>query len=122
MFFCIPIIFGCPSKIKPEGGESARLLCPNCHNLSVMRAKSTMWFELFWVPLVPLHWKHIWMCTICNWSQKVQKGQDDTKAPAESAAPASLATTPPSYTPPRQPGYQPAYIGQTGPAGSPAKV
>ncbi|KAF9483838.1 hypothetical protein BDN70DRAFT_798842 [Pholiota conissans] len=78
MFLCIPIVFGCPNKIKPEGQEAPRV-CPQCHNLSVIRAKRTMWFELFWLPLIPIHWKHIWICTICQWNQEVQKDTKDAQ-------------------------------------------
>ncbi|KAF8201608.1 hypothetical protein BJ912DRAFT_945873 [Pholiota molesta] len=117
MFLCIPIVFGCPSKIKPEGQEAPRL-CPQCHNLSVIRAKRTMWFELFWLPLVPIHWKHIWICTICQWNQEVQKNAPDQgleATAAQGAVQPSFGATPQAQVAPRRPGYQPAYIGQEPP-------
>ncbi|CAL1704342.1 unnamed protein product [Somion occarium] len=72
-FFCIPILIGCNKKIKPEGDEPPRI-CPRCHNASVTRAKSRTWFELCFVPLVPLSTKHIWICAICQWNIPIQPG------------------------------------------------
>ncbi|KAF8078107.1 hypothetical protein FPV67DRAFT_1615358 [Lyophyllum atratum] len=71
MFFCVPIIFGCQTKLKPDGEQQQPRICPRCHNASVIAAKSTTWFELFWVPLIPFSKKHIWLCSICQWSAKV---------------------------------------------------
>jgi len=70
---CLPIIFGCPTKIKPEGDQTPRM-CPRCNNASVISAKSRMWFELFWIPLVPLSSNHIWICTVCQWEVPHQEG------------------------------------------------
>lgn len=50
-FFCLPIIFGCPNKIKQEG-DGTPYVCPRCHNAQVVQAKSRTWFELCWIPLV----------------------------------------------------------------------
>ncbi|KIM49277.1 hypothetical protein M413DRAFT_59260, partial [Hebeloma cylindrosporum] len=69
---CSILSVGCNTKISPEG-EDTRRLCPQCHNVSVLSAKSTTWFELFWIPLLPISRKHIWVCGICQWSQKVTK-------------------------------------------------
>ncbi|KOS15285.1 transcription initiation factor bdp1 subunit [Malassezia pachydermatis] len=65
-FFCIPIIFGCPNKIKQEG-DGTPYVCPRCHNAQVVEAKSRTWFELCWIPLIPFSSKHIWLCGICQW-------------------------------------------------------
>ncbi|KAA1474872.1 hypothetical protein DENSPDRAFT_841533 [Dentipellis sp. KUC8613] len=72
-FFCLPIFFGCPTKIKPEGDQTPRV-CPRCHNASVMSAKSRTWFELCFIPLVPMRAQHIWICGICQWSVPLQPG------------------------------------------------
>ncbi|KAG2061213.1 hypothetical protein BDR06DRAFT_924787 [Suillus hirtellus] len=72
-FFCLPIIFGCPTKIKPEGNQGARI-CPRCHNAAMFTAKSRTWFELCFVPLIPLNSKHVWMCGICQLQVNVQPG------------------------------------------------
>ena len=50
-FFCIPIMLGCPDKIKQEG-DGTPYVCPRCHNAQVVEAKSRTWFELCWIPLV----------------------------------------------------------------------
>ncbi|PWN37864.1 uncharacterized protein FA14DRAFT_114134, partial [Meira miltonrushii] len=71
--FCIPIIFGCPTKIKQEGGGQAHV-CPRCHNAQVVTGKSRTWFEVCWIPLIPFKAKHIYICGICQW-QAPQDGQ-----------------------------------------------
>ncbi|RPD66015.1 hypothetical protein L226DRAFT_530150 [Lentinus tigrinus ALCF2SS1-7] len=73
MFFCLPIVFGCPTRMKPEGDQTPRI-CPRCHNASTIRVKSRMWFELCFVPLVPMNKEHLWVCTICQWSVPIQQG------------------------------------------------
>ncbi|KNZ75351.1 hypothetical protein J132_03561 [Termitomyces sp. J132] len=45
-----------------------------CFAVSVMAAKSTTWFELFWVPLIPFSRKHMWLCSICHWSLPITHG------------------------------------------------
>ncbi|GAA5897766.1 hypothetical protein JCM8208_000255 [Rhodotorula glutinis] len=64
MFLCLPIVFGVNTKLKQEGDEVRQ--CQNCHNRSCVRVKRSKRFELFWIPLVPLGSKHIWMCHICS--------------------------------------------------------
>ncbi|KAF9049381.1 hypothetical protein BDZ89DRAFT_1006748, partial [Hymenopellis radicata] len=64
---CIPIFFGCQTKIKPDGVEQVAHICPRCNNASVIAAKKKTWFELFFIPVVPLSSKHVWVCTICQW-------------------------------------------------------
>jgi hypothetical protein len=41
--------------------------------VSVFPAKKTTWFEFCWVPLLPVHWQHLWVCHICSWQEKKQK-------------------------------------------------
>ncbi|PWN96845.1 hypothetical protein FA09DRAFT_339781 [Tilletiopsis washingtonensis] len=72
-FFCIPIMFGCPSKIKQEGDGTPHI-CPRCHNAQVVRAKRSKRFELCWIPLIPLGKKHLFFCSICQWSAPVDGG------------------------------------------------
>ena len=48
---------------------------PNAERLgAITSAKSTEYFEICFVPLVPFSSKHIWLCRICNWSAPVQQG------------------------------------------------
>ncbi|RDB21172.1 hypothetical protein Hypma_011448 [Hypsizygus marmoreus] len=93
MFFCIPIIFGCQTSLKPNGEVQAPRVCPRCSNASVFAAKSTTWFELFWVPLVPFSKKQIWFCNICQWQAPNAPGQFEPNV-AGFAPPAYIHQTP----------------------------
>ncbi|KAF5391803.1 hypothetical protein D9757_001787 [Collybiopsis confluens] len=75
MFLFIPLLFGCSTKVKPDGTEQPAHVCPRCNNASVFAAKSKTWFEFFFVPLVPLSSKHIWLCGICQWASPLGVGQ-----------------------------------------------
>ncbi|CCM06229.1 uncharacterized protein FIBRA_08475 [Fibroporia radiculosa] len=120
-FFCIPIVFGCPTKVSPSGDQTPRI-CPRCHNASVVSAKSRMWFELCFVPLIPMRSKHIWMCSICQWNIPMQQGWEPP-LPSYGPPPTQPGGWQPqssNYTglhPPNgfQPGYQPGYINQNQP-------
>ncbi|KAE9406767.1 hypothetical protein BT96DRAFT_207559 [Gymnopus androsaceus JB14] len=74
MCLFLPIVFGCPTKVKPDGNEQTAHFCPRCNNASVFSAKSRMWFELFWVPLIPFSSKSIWMCGVCQWTGPLGPG------------------------------------------------
>ncbi|KAJ8592796.1 hypothetical protein M405DRAFT_732517, partial [Rhizopogon salebrosus TDB-379] len=69
----IPFAVGCPTKVKPEGSQEARI-CPRCHNAAMFSAKSRTWFEFCFVPLIPMNSKHIWMCGICQVQVNMQPG------------------------------------------------
>ncbi|EIM90200.1 uncharacterized protein STEHIDRAFT_145330 [Stereum hirsutum FP-91666 SS1] len=97
--FCLPILFGCPTKIKPDGDQTPRV-CPRCHNVSVIRAKSRTWFELCFIPLIPMTSKHIWVCSICQWSVPLQQGWEP-QLPGGGGY---------YHQQPQQPNYQPAYF------------
>ncbi|TFK42736.1 hypothetical protein BDQ12DRAFT_676724 [Crucibulum laeve] len=105
MFFCIPILFGCQTKVKPEDNQTLRV-CPRCHNASVFAAKATMWFELFFIPLIPFSRKHIWICNICQWTAPILEGQANLPAGQE-------LTAAQGWEPPNRPGYQPEYLQQS---------
>ncbi|KAK7693328.1 hypothetical protein QCA50_002896 [Cerrena zonata] len=111
-FFCLPILFGCSEKVKPEGDQTPRV-CPRCHNAAVIRANSRTWFEICWVPLVPMKKKHIWACTICQWNIPQQQGwepQVPTYGPPGGGAPWGGPAVHPSPPPNAyQPGYKPQY-------------
>jgi len=122
--FCLPIIFGCPTKIKPDGDQSPRI-CPRCNNASVTSAKSRLWFELCFVPLIPMQSKRIWMCSICQWSVPLQQGWEPAipggdfqpGRPWQQQPPVGYMNAPSGHMgpPPNtyQPGYQPGYLNQT---------
>ncbi|TFY65037.1 hypothetical protein EVG20_g5736 [Dentipellis fragilis] len=44
------------------------------HPASVLSAKSRTWFELCFIPLIPMRAQHIWVCGICQWSVPLQPG------------------------------------------------
>ncbi|GAA5950494.1 hypothetical protein JCM3765_004566 [Sporobolomyces pararoseus] len=62
MFLCIPIICGPQSR---SGEES--YYCPRCGNGSAKAYKRKKWFELYWIPIVPLGSKHVYVCPVCRW-------------------------------------------------------
>lgn len=86
---------GCTTTISPDGDQQPRI-CPRCHNggvyfhyicprftatsdllsrsAAVVSAKSRNWFEVCFVPLIPMNSKHVWMCSICQWSVPLQQG------------------------------------------------
>ncbi|KLO14202.1 hypothetical protein SCHPADRAFT_996793 [Schizopora paradoxa] len=99
-FICIPLVWGCPTKISQEGDPQMRV-CPRCHNVAVYQAKSRTWFEFCWVPLIPFSSSHIWKCNICNWEVKRVEGQPEPQLPGFQQQP---------YMSPPQPGYQPGYM------------
>ncbi|OSX65179.1 hypothetical protein POSPLADRAFT_1038968 [Postia placenta MAD-698-R-SB12] len=116
--FCLPIIFGCPTRIKPDGDQTPRV-CPRCNNASVTSAKSRLWFELCWVPLIPMRSERVWMCSICQWRVPIQPGWEPAVPnynfqpgrPNQWQPPPSgyMAPPPNAY----QPGYQPGYTSET---------
>ncbi|KAJ8699517.1 hypothetical protein PTI98_002626 [Pleurotus ostreatus] len=110
MFFCLPILFGCQTKIKPDASQPPRI-CPRCHNASIVAAKSKLWFEFFFVPIFPMSSDHIWICTICQFRAPLQTGQWEPQVAS------NFGYFPPpqqqNWTAPNQPGYQPAYIVQS---------
>ncbi|KAK2467038.1 hypothetical protein APHAL10511_001296 [Amanita phalloides] len=76
MFLFLPIIVGCPTKYKALDGQQLARVCPHCHNASLICAKRTTWFEFFFIPVVPISSKRVWMCHICRWSAPLVDGQD----------------------------------------------
>ncbi|KAG2075967.1 hypothetical protein BDR04DRAFT_1125988 [Suillus decipiens] len=101
----IPLTVGCPTKVKPVGNDAARI-CPRCHNAAMFSAKSRTWFELCFVPLIPMNSKHIWMCGICQLQVNMQPGWEPQIAQPGYQHPELLG----QYGPPQNFGYQPAYV------------
>ncbi|KAJ7273214.1 hypothetical protein C8J57DRAFT_1179002 [Mycena rebaudengoi] len=112
---CLPIIFGCSDKVKSEGDPTNRI-CPNCQHASVLSAKSTSWFELFWVPLIPFSSEHIWLCQICHWKAPNKPGLFEPALAGGGAPPLhhNQSSYQPSYmnAPPAPPPntYHPQYV------------
>ncbi|TFK62184.1 hypothetical protein BDN72DRAFT_848928 [Pluteus cervinus] len=91
----IPILFGCNTTVKPEGDQQAARVCPNCHNASVIRAKTKDWFQICFVPVIPMSSQHIWLCHICQWKMKQQQGGWEPQVPN-----AGPNYPPPGWVPP----------------------
>ncbi|GAA5872888.1 hypothetical protein JCM1840_005879 [Sporobolomyces johnsonii] len=72
MFLCIPLVFGVNGSLKQEREELC--VCPRCKNAAVQPYRRRKWFELFWIPLIPLGSKHVWFCPICQWSGPLEGG------------------------------------------------
>ncbi|KAI0781056.1 hypothetical protein BD413DRAFT_600507 [Trametes elegans] len=100
--------------MKPEGDQTPRI-CPKCHNASTIRVKSRLWFELCFVPLIPMSSEHLWLCTICHWSVPLQQGWEPALpgygfqpgAQGQWQAPPYTQLSPPPNA--AQRGYEPAY-------------
>ncbi|KZT11414.1 uncharacterized protein LAESUDRAFT_671372 [Laetiporus sulphureus 93-53] len=116
--FCIPLVWGCPTKVHPVGDQTPRV-CPRCHNASVTSAKSRRWFEFCFVPLIPMRSERIWTCCICQWSVPIQPGWEPAlPGPIPQPVPQNPWQQPPAayngasngYI---QSGYQPGYIDQS---------
>ncbi|KAF9072914.1 hypothetical protein BDP27DRAFT_1319630 [Rhodocollybia butyracea] len=113
MFFCIPLLFGCSTSIKPSGAgkEQTAHFCPRCNNASVYSAKSRTWLEFFFIPLVPVKTKHIWMCGICQWAAPLAPGNWEPPIAYQNPQ-GSFGHQLEDYSPPSggfQAGYQPSY-------------
>ncbi|KAH8829526.1 hypothetical protein DL96DRAFT_1059623 [Flagelloscypha sp. PMI_526] len=91
--------------------------------VSVIAAKKTTWFELFWIPIVPFSFKHIWVCPVCNWSHPKKDGcvtfflppiRIMIMEPCRQWEPAQangvMGGVLHANAPPNIPGYQPSYI------------
>ncbi|EGN96071.1 hypothetical protein SERLA73DRAFT_185591 [Serpula lacrymans var. lacrymans S7.3] len=106
-FFCLPIMIGCPTKIKPDGDQSPRI-CPRCHNGAMFAAKSRTWFEFCFVPLIPMKSRHVWMCGICQLQVAMQPGWEPPVAHPGYQHPGQTVGGPA----PNGYGYQPTYTQQ----------
>ena len=129
---------GCQTKLKPEPNQAPQI-CPHCHNgkpkypfpffisliywlASVFPTKKNTWFELFFVPIIPLSRKHILLCMICGWQAALINHECVHRygsylslcLPNHSQAPAIASANKPrgvqGWDVPNQTGYQPAYI------------
>lgn len=93
---------------------------------TVLAAKSTTWFQLFWIPLVPISKKHVWICGTCQWRETLTNKWVEAQLYEanksinllSSNAPQALASLPTAgaWVTPVQPGYHPVYIQWISPA------
>ncbi|KAH6918738.1 hypothetical protein BKA70DRAFT_1248122 [Coprinopsis sp. MPI-PUGE-AT-0042] len=105
---CIPIIFGLRDSLKPDTSQPSHV-CARCRNNSVFYTRHRKWFELFWVPLVPVYWKHIYACNVCGWRSPTppQSGGSIPLSASQGRAP---GTPYGGFEAPNRPGYQPTYM------------
>ncbi|KZT53542.1 hypothetical protein CALCODRAFT_439948, partial [Calocera cornea HHB12733] len=90
---------GCPTKISADN-SGPPMVCPRCHNPSVHGAKSRMWFEFCFVPLIPCQSEQIWYCPICSWEAAQAGNPQPALAQPGYGGPAQQQYTQPGYQPP----------------------
>jgi len=70
----MPILFGWGKTTVRDHGDCIAASCPRCHNSIVLRhVLLTVWFTLFFIPLIPYKRRRMLVCPICNWSREVPK-------------------------------------------------
>ncbi|KAF5330911.1 hypothetical protein D9619_005847 [Psilocybe cf. subviscida] len=52
--------------------------------LTAFTALRVQWLEFFFIPVIPLSWKHIWFCDTCEWTDTMTK--EEWKAQLQEAA------------------------------------
>ncbi|CCF59528.1 hypothetical protein KAFR_0H01180 [Kazachstania africana CBS 2517] len=81
MFMFIPIICGVKNWDSPYNTDPryTGLYCPNCHNLSVEPVKRREFFQIWFIPIVPIYWGKQIRCSICNWRQDFKTDEELNK-------------------------------------------
>jgi hypothetical protein len=70
----MPILFGWGKTTVKDHGECIAATCPRCHNSVVLHhIYLTVWFTLFFLPVIPYKRRRMLVCPICNWSREVPK-------------------------------------------------
>jgi len=72
------LLFTCGSQdfsAKLQGYETLRVVCPHCHNASVVPIKRRTFFTFCFIPIVPIAWGEELRCTICQYHQGTSKQQ-----------------------------------------------
>ncbi|BGP20847.1 hypothetical protein JCM10213_008117 [Rhodosporidiobolus nylandii] len=110
MFLCIPIICGPVPHTKQEPGDPPAQ-CPRCHNRLVAAFKRRTWFELYWIPLIPFKAKHVFICTVCQWTA-VNPNGDPSKNKDKSPQHQQPEQIPLDQAPPVGRGYDVGYHAQ----------
>lgn len=55
-----------------DHGECIAATCPRCHNSVILHhVQLTVWFTLFFIPVIPYKRKRMLMCDICRWSRDI---------------------------------------------------
>ncbi|HET9051939.1 MAG TPA: zinc ribbon domain-containing protein [Candidatus Dormibacteraeota bacterium] len=117
------IIFGGRRTVKPLGILQAR--CPRCGQVAAQRlVRSTRWFTLFFIPVIPLGSRHIATCTYCGSAVEVPRDAVDgllggQAGPGQVAGPQAIPPPAPPATPPPQWYQQMGATGGPPPPGQP---
>lgn len=70
----MPILFGWGKTTVNDHGECIAATCPRCHNSVVLHhIYLTVWFTLFFIPVIPYKRRRSLVCPICSWSREVPK-------------------------------------------------
>ncbi|MGD0742833.1 MAG: hypothetical protein ABSA31_06040 [Acidimicrobiales bacterium] len=67
------IVFGFRRRSKRLGVIAAP--CGNCASGQLVLQKVTRWFTLFFIPVVPVHFRHVTVCPNCKALRDVPRGQ-----------------------------------------------
>ena len=66
------IIFGWGHQTIKNYGATFKQKCPNCNNEGYWQLlKSTIWFTLFFIPVIPYSQKYMLLCPVCEKGIKV---------------------------------------------------
>jgi hypothetical protein len=70
------IVFGWGEARPKDLGATGPGTCPNCTNQVTFRLyKTTKWFSLFFVPLIPYDTQHLLLCPVCTQGVVLYGGQ-----------------------------------------------
>lgn len=78
------IIFGIRRLQKAMGYVLLR--CSNCGMSPVALFRVATWFTLFFIPVIPLHFKNVTVCPNCKRLNRVSKAQVESAGAQEDAA------------------------------------
>lgn len=70
---CMPMAFGCPARMKPDGEHSERV-CPSCGDAAVSSSNSQTWMKCLFIPVLPLSSRRVWTCSTCDWVAPIKEG------------------------------------------------
>src|SRR4051794_25840868 len=72
----MPILFGWGFKTVKVIGVTFKNLCGHCHNEEFwVLTRTTTWFTLFFIPVIPYSVKHFFGCPVCQYGVTLDKQQ-----------------------------------------------
>ena len=70
------IIWGWGGGKPTDFGPVVPIKCPNCHNQTALHyVKTTKWFRLYFIPLVPYSTEHFLLCPVCTRGTQLDRMQ-----------------------------------------------